>query len=126
MIPYRTDALLKIRESDPRSAGVLNELDRVLAAPQFNRLDKPAKLLRYIVEEVVLGFTPRETQLGVAIFRRDYDPNVHSNVRVAVLLIRSRLKEYYRGVATGSPVRIEIPANQCAAVFSWRSSSAAD
>ena len=63
-------------------------LMRILASPQFVSSDRQSTLLRFIVDSTLLGLADglKESMIAVSVYgrERDYDPQIHSTVRVDV------------------------------------------
>lgn len=99
----------KREEETPRAAGqarpaatpeqILSHLETVLASPVFRTSKRCQKLLRFLVENAVLGRTDllKERTIGVEIFSRplDYAPAEDAIVRVNANEVRKRLAQYY-------------------------------
>src|SRR5690349_11457827 len=100
-----------VRFAAPVSA-IREELDRVLASPEFLHADRMSTLLRYLVEQVLEGESNhlKEVIVGVQVFGRDpgYDPKQDPVVRVSAGRLRRRLADFYQR-AGGCGVRIAIP-----------------
>ncbi|HUB79054.1 MAG TPA: hypothetical protein VMB03_09675 [Bryobacteraceae bacterium] len=114
---------------DPsREAPVRAQLDRILASPGFQGASRRARLLRFLVEEVLAGRGDclKELVIATQVFERtpDYNPQVDSLVRVEMGRLRSRLQEYY-AQAGDEPVRIEIPKGAYRPVFGFHVAPAA-
>jgi serine/threonine-protein kinase len=109
-----------------RAPEVREQLERILASPGFLGANRRARLLRYLVEEVLQGCgdSLKETVIATEVFERspDYDPQVDSLVRVEMGRLRSRLQEYYGQAAALEPVRIEIPKGAYRPTFVFRDS----
>jgi serine/threonine-protein kinase len=100
------------------------QLQRILASPGFQGANRRARLLRYLVEEVLQGRPDSLKELVIAteVFERapDYDPQVDSLVRVEMGRLRSRLQEYYGQAGASEPVLIEIPKGSYRPTFVFR------
>jgi serine/threonine-protein kinase len=111
-----------------RDAQVREQLDRILASPGFQGASRRARLLRYLVEEVLegRGDSLKELVIATSVFERtpDYDPQIDSLVRVEMGRLRSRLQEYYGQAGAAEPVRIEIPKGGYRPVFAFRDAPA--
>lgn len=111
----------------PRDAQVREQLERILASPGFQGASRRARLLRYLVEEVLegRGDSLKELVIATEVFERTphYDPQVDSLVRVEMGRLRSRIQEYYGQVGASEPVRIDIPKGSYRPVFEFRGAS---
>lgn len=100
----------------------LEELDRVLASPEFRSSRRGQRMLRYLVEHTLNGDHDRlkERSVGFELFGRDadYDTGRDSIVRVAANDVRKRLAEYYANeTGSASSVKIQLPAGSYVPVF---------
>ena len=97
----------------PTDAAVRAEIERILADPRFVRAHQLARLLRFIVDETLLGRGDdlKEYTIGIEVFGRSvtYDPRLDSIVRVQARLLRLKLAEYYQSNGAGDPVVLELP-----------------
>jgi len=92
---------------------VLAHLEAVLASPVFRTSKRCQELLRFVVENAVLGRVDllKERTIGVEVFSRPphYEPSEDAIVRVNANEVRKRLAQYY--LAAGRQgVWIELPA----------------
>jgi hypothetical protein len=78
---------------------ILQEMEEVLASPQFCNSKRYPALLRYVVQSTLSGRSDmlKERTLGVEIFHRppDYDTNADTVVRYTAGEVRKRLSLYY-------------------------------
>ena len=78
---------------------ILQEMEAVLASPQFCNSKRYPALLRYVVQSTLSGHSDllKERTLGVEIFHRppDYDTNADTVVRYTAGEVRKRLSLYY-------------------------------
>lgn len=78
---------------------ILQEMEKVLASPQFCNSKRYPALLRYVVQSTLSGHSDllKERTLGVEIFHRppDYDTNADTVVRYTAGEVRKRLSLYY-------------------------------
>jgi tetratricopeptide (TPR) repeat protein len=96
-----------------RSAAVLDELARVLAAPAFAGALAHQRLLRHLVQQTLAGQADalKETVLGIEVFQRpahSFDPRRDSIVRVEARRLRQRLQQHYASTS-GSALMIVLP-----------------
>ena len=89
------------------------ELERVLASPEFRTSKRSQDFLRYVVEHAVSGQADslKERTIGIDVFGRstDYDPGEDATVRVKAGEVRKRLGLYYAEHGAHDPLRIELP-----------------
>jgi hypothetical protein len=91
---------------------ILQEMEEVLASPQFCNSKRYPALLRYVVKSMLSGQGDllKERTLGVEIFHRppDYDTNADTVVRYTAGEVRKRLSLYYH--EHESRLQISLPA----------------
>lgn len=101
-------------------ARIRAQLERMLAAPVFSGSERPARFLRFVVEEALQGRGDRlkESVIGVEVFGRkpDYDPRIDAVVRIEASKLRAKIKEYYE--ADPETVRIDLPKGGYVPAFS--------
>jgi hypothetical protein len=110
VLTTRKELLLGHRDSDGPTSAYLRAADGILSTPLFKNSARKAKFLRFVVEEAVLNNDIKEVTIGIEIFRHDYDPAVHSDVRVAAREVRKMLRKYYRSEGRNAEVLITLPA----------------
>ncbi|MGI4853533.1 MAG: hypothetical protein ACRYF4_05720 [Janthinobacterium lividum] len=98
--------------SEERDSLVRQQLDRLLLSVHFRNSRRYPALLRYIVEQTLLGHraTLKERTLGIEVFGRpvDYDTAADPIVRVTIAEIRKRIAQYYHEEAHTAELRIEL------------------
>jgi TolB-like protein len=103
-------------------AAVLTELERVLASPLFGSSRRQARLLRFLVGEVLAGrgHALRAPQIAEQVFDRPkgFDTVEDSIVRVEVSKLRRALARCYVSISE-APLRIELPRGGYAPTFVW-------
>ncbi len=91
---------------------ILQEMEKVLASPQFCNSKRYPALLQYVVQSALSGHSDllKERTLGVEIFHRpaDYDTNADTVVRYTAGEVRKRLSLYYNDHK--SRLQISLPA----------------
>ena len=106
----------------PAAAVVRQELERVLASPDFIASDRLKGFLRFVVEEALAGRSDRlqAYSIALAVLGRDasFDPQTDPVVRMEAGRLRRRLERYYLGAGRSDPVRIDIPKGGYAPTFS--------
>src|ERR1035441_1023727 len=97
------------------------ELDRILACGSFAGSKRLSSFLRFVVERTLAGDTAgiKEYRIGVEVYDPGpgFDSRIDNIVRVEANRLRTKLRDYYDGIGSGDPVRIEIPKGTCAPVF---------
>jgi hypothetical protein len=92
------------------SSAIRAQLDRILGSPQFRGSKRCQNLLRYIVEQTLVGDTGqlKERTLGIEVFERppDYDTSQDPVVRATAGEIRKKLAQYYQEPGHESEMRI--------------------
>jgi hypothetical protein len=101
------------RSSHFSAISIREELDRVLASPEFRTSKRSQDFLKYVVEHALGGQADllKERTIGIEVFGRstDYDPGEDATVRVKAGEVRKRLGLYYAEQGAHNPVRIELP-----------------
>ncbi len=92
---------------------IREELERVLASPEFRASRRSQDFLKYVVEHALNGQADllKERTIGIEVFGRstDYDPGEDATVRVKAGEVRKRLGLYYADEGARNPLRIELP-----------------
>lgn len=87
------------------------------------------RFLSFIVDRTLAGRSEdlKEYTIGVEVFDRstDYDPRIDSIVRVEARRLRRKLREYYSGPGSNSPITITIPEGSYVPQFSGLATSIA-
>lgn len=88
-------------------------LARLIASGEFHRSPNLEKILVYLCTQYFEGRANRIKEYTVATEaldrREDFDPKKDSIVRVEMLRLRRRLREYYAGRGSNELVRINVP-----------------
>lgn len=96
-------------------------LNRVAAAPRFQKSKRLRELLLYLGEHSLHepGYVLREQEIGVEVFGRsaDYDTSHDTLVRVQVSQLRKKLQEHFSEEGRDEPLIIEIPKGNYVPVF---------
>lgn len=94
-------------------AEVLRALEQVLESSYFSNSKRYPALLRYVVEQTLLGHGDelKERTVGIDVFGRppDYDTNLDTVVRYSAGEVRKRLALHYHE-APAAPVQISLTA----------------
>lgn len=103
-------------------ASVREQLERILASPQFHAPERGRRFLQYIVEETLEGHSERLKAYMIAqvVFGRDasFDAQNDPVVRIEAGRIRRALERYYLVCGSNDPIRITIPKGGYATQFS--------
>ena len=95
------------------SAEVQEELQRILASPQFEASDRNRRFFTYVVEETLAGRGERIKAYNIAtmVFGRDdtFDPQLDPVVRMEARRLRRSLERFYLVEGAANAVRIAIP-----------------
>jgi len=102
------------------SAGVSQELSRILASPALASR-RTRKLLGHIVARTLAGSGDRltEREIAVRVFGRneEFDPVSEPVVRIHAALLRRALDRYYRFHGMEGGVRIRLPRRALIPIF---------
>lgn len=108
-----TTAELESTQVELSTGEIEQQLARVLDSHHFRHSHRYPALLKYLVEQTLIGRSGelKERLLGIEVFRRapDYDTNVDPVVRVTAAEVRKRIAQYYLEPGHAHEVRIEIP-----------------
>jgi TolB-like protein len=108
----------------PSAEEIRQELEQVLASPDFVASDRLKRFLRFVVEEALAGRADRLQAYPIAleVLGRDagFDPQTDPVVRMEAGRLRGRLERYYLGAGRSEPVRIDIPKGGYAPTFTWQ------
>jgi TolB-like protein/Flp pilus assembly protein TadD len=100
---------------------VRQQLDRILASPTFQQVDRLKRFLSFVVLETVAGRGDqlKEYVVGVQVFGKDdsFDPRTDPIVRVQARRLRARLARYYREEGQSDATVIELPKGGYLPVF---------
>jgi hypothetical protein len=108
--------------SDEERSEVRDQLRRILASAAFHNSKRYASVLKFVVDQTLLGFGDRlkERTIGIEVFDRppDYDTATDHAVRSAVAEVRKRLAQYYLNGGRRE-LRIEIQPGSYMPQFRW-------
>lgn len=110
----------------PRDTGrtVRQQLDRMLASPTFQQVDRLKRFLSFIVTETIAGRGDqlKEYVVGVQVFGKEetFDPRTDPIVRVQARRLRARLARYYRSEGQTDETVIDLPKGGYLPVFKRR------
>ena len=110
----------------PKDTGrtVRQQLDRMLASPTFQQVDRLKRFLSFIVTETIAGRGDqlKEYVVGVQVFDKEasFDPRTDPIVRVQARRLRARLARYYRAEGQTDETIIDLPKGGYLPVFKRR------
>ena len=114
-------------QSKQECAQIREQLEIVLASPQFCNSKRYPALLSYIVEHALNGNTDslKERSLGIEVFGRTptYDTNSDTVVRYSAGEVRKRLALYYSEHGKDAAIRISLPAGSYVPEFELRTAT---
>jgi TolB-like protein/Flp pilus assembly protein TadD len=103
---------------------IRQQLDRVLASPTFQPVDRLKRFLSFIVNEALEGRRKdlKEYVIGVQVFGKEasFDPRTDPIVRVQARRLRTRLVRYYREEGANDDIVIDLPKGGYGPVFRRR------
>lgn len=104
------------------SGEIEQQLTRILDSHHFRHSHRYPVLLKYLVEQTLIGRSSelKERLLGIEVFHRapDYDTNADPVVRVTAAEVRKRIAQYYLEPAHTNEIRIDIPTGSYIPYFS--------
>jgi adenylate cyclase len=107
---------------EPPPVAVLEQLERILSAPEFVASERMTAFLRFVVTERLEGREDRIKQYTIAtkIFEREsgFDQQNDPVVRVQAAKVRRALQRFYFEEGCTDPIRIEIPKGTYVPLFS--------
>jgi hypothetical protein len=116
-----SSSMLWFPQTSSEQALVREQLKQILAHPLFKHSKRYPTMLRYVVEQTLLGNVDqlKERIIGVEVFDRDpmYDPSADPIVRFTAAEIRKRLAQYYVERSHSAEMQIDLPVGSYAAVF---------
>src|SRR5436189_6326547 len=103
---------------------IRQQLDRVLASPTFQQVDRLKRFLTFITLEAASGRADqlKEYVIGVQVFGKEesFDPRTDPIVRVQARRLRAKLVRYYREEGRADETVIELPKGGYAPAFKQR------
>jgi TolB-like protein len=120
----RPDATAEPAFKPVQLAQIREQLEKLLASPDFSSSRRKSRLLKYLVEATLAGQGAEinEYAIGLDVFERpsSFDPRMDSTVRAEMSRCRARLKEYYARIGREDPVLIDFGSRGYAASFVFR------
>ncbi|MFA5327408.1 MAG: hypothetical protein WC384_06425 [Prolixibacteraceae bacterium] len=94
-------------------------LEKLLNSKTFSKPGIYKDLLNYLVNCSLKGETPKEQQIAFDIFGKKADQEKELNVRVYILNLRNKLKEYYQNEGKDDTVILQIPKGKYQVEFKF-------
>jgi hypothetical protein len=103
---------LRVEEDVPAPAPIedLPVLRGVLASRTFRKAPALRALLQYLWDHRSIQISEHAIAVEALGRRPDFDPKADATVRVHVMRLRQKLKEYYEAEAAGAGYRLTLPA----------------
>jgi hypothetical protein len=117
---------LAIPSLPSRPSSLLNEVETVLASPEFASARQLRDFFLYIAREAAKGresLDQHDIAFGVLNRDENFDPATDAAVRRLATQLRQRLKKYYAGTGKGSPVEVFLPSRSYVPVLRERAAS---
>jgi len=84
-------------------------IEKLLKSKTFSKPGIYKEILNYLVNCSLKGETPKEQQIAFDVFGKKADQGKELNVRVYILNLRNKLKEYYQNEGKDDIVILQIP-----------------
>ena len=94
-------------------------LEKLLSSKTFSKPGVYKDLLNYLVNCSLKGETPKEQQIALDVFGKKAELDKELNVRVYILNLRNKLKEYYQNEGKDDTVILEIPKGKYQVEFKF-------
>lgn len=94
-------------------------LEKLLSSKTFSKPGVYKDLLNYLVNCSLKGEIPKEQQIAYDVFGKKADLEKELNVRVYILNLRNKLKEYYQNEGKDDIVILEIPKGKYLVKFKF-------
>ncbi len=109
----------------PSPSDIMEQLELILASPEFKVSDRIRRFLIYVTNETLAGRAERIKAYSIATEVLGRDPNFDLQndpvVRIEAGRLRRAMERYYFVAGQGDRVLIEIPKGGYVPHFSWRS-----
>ncbi len=100
---------------------VQEQLERIVASPEFVNGPKLGRFLSYVVDQTLYGHPDRIKQYTIAVealgYGTEFDPTNNTTVRLLAGRLRRALERYYANSGAADPIRIDIPKGSYVPVF---------
>lgn len=125
----RVDEVAGVQRPSPNPENIRDQVERILASPEFPNSGHAHAFLRYVVEETLSGRAERIKgySIAVEVFNRDESFNQEDPVvRIEAGRLRRSLERYYLVAGQRDPVRIDIPKGKYVPFFTWNEGPVAE
>jgi adenylate cyclase len=110
------------RQIGPAEIG--EQLERILASPDFKSPGRRREFLKYVIAEDAAGRAGglKGYSIAVAVYGRDtsFDTRIDPLVRIEAGRLRADLEHYYQAAGQNDPLIIEVPKGGNAPRYAWR------
>ena len=100
---------------------VQEQLERIVASPEFVNGPKLGRFLSYVVGQTLHGHPDTIKQYTIAVealgYGTEFDPTNNTTVRLLAGRLRRALERYYANQGAADPIRIDIPKGSYVPVF---------
>lgn len=96
-------------------------IEKLLKSKTFSKPGIYKEILNYLVNCSLKGETPKERQIAFDVFGKKADQGKELNVRVYILNLRNKLKEYYQNEGKDDIVILQIPKGKYHVEFKFLS-----
>ena len=103
----KTEALVLLGQAGIPEADIRSQVDRLCYSPAFNDRDKARDLLRYLVDEALVGRVPRPPEIARKLGKIDFGPG-DSYVRKIAEKLRESLTLHYGKYAKPGEIRLQL------------------
>src|SRR5262245_15802222 len=115
---------------DAQAAAIREQLERIVASPEFVASERGRKFLKFVVEETLAGRGERLKGYSIAtqVFSRgeEFDAQNDPVVRIEAGRVRRALERYYLVAGTSDRTIITIPKGGYLPLFEWRNEGGAE
>jgi hypothetical protein len=94
-------------------------LEKLLNSKTFSKPGVYKELLNYLVNCSLKGETPKEQQIAFDVFGKKAEQEKELNVRVYIMNLRNKLKEYYQHEGKDDTVILQIPKGKYQVEFKF-------
>ncbi len=98
---------------------ISHTLEKLLTSKTFSKPGVYKDLLNYLVNCSLKGEIPKEQQIAFDVFGKKADQDKELNVRVYILNLRNKLKEYYQNEGKDDLVILQIPKGKYQVEFKF-------
>ena len=113
------------KSAPPLLEAISDQLERMLANPDFNATPQQSALLKYVVNQTLAGHADNIKGYTVAteVFGRgsDFDQSIDPIVSIQASRLRRAMTRYYKTTGKSDPIRINIPKGTYVPTFNAQS-----